>query len=512
LAGGESPGMALESGRHEAEPWSADLVRSIAVSSPELRHEILERLREVQEGQAKLADAIEVVEMMVHDALDSEAVDRLGAPAPDTPSEEPSPHNAASSGPSHLPDWDVALASMPDPEQQPDVVPEPVVDVPLGFKDSAGPADSEITSVAAPAQRAWSGAEEVREPAVDTGVPEPVFYVPSFDEEVLPATSVAELTSGALDAALASEFGSGSGGASTVASVAATEAQELTAPDPAIPHADTRQFHEPAFEHAVAGNGSATVAPTSERSSEHNKVLDILLGTPRTADDAQSHVDAAAVSSSTASNATLPPPVVTSHQSTIVMASPPPPPPPVPTPAQVVTPDVAPSSAPLSATADVPAVSTPTSELPPPSSPPVFLTQDPLPTVPAPVLSPPTAPLPAPPVPVSDAGPLPSSLDQGPVVGLVPPAPLLGDTPFEKPSIQVNGRDPLPTFDDSEVEAVFTTDESHHLNSAASMATEILSASPDIATVGTAEDPESEIISKDVTLIARGRKKRFRLH
>ena len=43
------------------------------------------------------------------------------------------------------------------------------------------------------------------------------------------------------------------------------------------------------------------------------------------------------------------------------------------------------------------------------------------------------------------------------------------------------------------------------------MATEILAVSPEAPVIDASEEPESEIISKDVTLIARGRKKRFRL-
>ncbi len=89
---------------------------------------------------------------------------------------------------------------------------------------------------------------------------------------------------------------------------------------------------------------------------------------------------------------------------------------------------------------------------------------------------------------------------------------MLGATPYEIATMQANGSDPLPAFDHSEDESLPTPDASNHLNSAASMATEILSASPEIPTVGIPEDPESELISKDVTLIARGRKKRFRLH
>jgi hypothetical protein len=79
-------------------------------------------------------------------------------------------------------------------------------------------------------------------------------------------------------------------------------------------------------------------------------------------------------------------------------------------------------------------------------------------------------------------------------------------------TVPTNGREPLATVGDFDGEALFTTDESHHVNSAASMATEILSVAPEVSAVDVPDDVESEIISKDVTLIARGRRKRFRLH
>ncbi len=44
------------------------------------------------------------------------------------------------------------------------------------------------------------------------------------------------------------------------------------------------------------------------------------------------------------------------------------------------------------------------------------------------------------------------------------------------------------------------------------MATEILAVSPEIPMVEAPDETESELITKDVTLIARGRKRRFRLH
>jgi len=82
----------------------------------------------------------------------------------------------------------------------------------------------------------------------------------------------------------------------------------------------------------------------------------------------------------------------------------------------------------------------------------------------------------------------------------------------ENPTVPGNGYTAPPAFSDAEDEALFTTDESHHLNSAASMATEILAVAPDTPIItDVSEEPESEIITKDVTLIARGRRKRFRL-
>ncbi len=91
---------------------------------------------------------------------------------------------------------------------------------------------------------------------------------------------------------------------------------------------------------------------------------------------------------------------------------------------------------------------------------------------------------------------------------------------FESPTTFANGSDQFTAFPAlAHEEAPEDLDDgmSHHLTSAASMATEILSASPEIDDVmqsdtEEADAQESELISKDVTLIARGRRKRFRLH
>jgi hypothetical protein len=61
--------MTMESRQPEETGSNADLVRSAALSSADLWHEILERLNEVQEGQLRLARAIESLGLIVCDAL-----------------------------------------------------------------------------------------------------------------------------------------------------------------------------------------------------------------------------------------------------------------------------------------------------------------------------------------------------------------------------------------------------------------------------------------------------------
>src|SRR5580658_3470585 len=65
----EGPGMTVESRQPEGTGANSDLVRSAALSSADLWHEILQRLNEVQEGQLRLARAIESLGMIVCDAL-----------------------------------------------------------------------------------------------------------------------------------------------------------------------------------------------------------------------------------------------------------------------------------------------------------------------------------------------------------------------------------------------------------------------------------------------------------
>jgi hypothetical protein len=81
------------------------------------------------------------------------------------------------------------------------------------------------------------------------------------------------------------------------------------------------------------------------------------------------------------------------------------------------------------------------------------------------------------------------------------------------PPVHGNGSDPSAASAYAETEedvSLGTTDP--QFSSAASMATEILAVSPEIPMVEAPDETESELITKDVTLIARGRKRRFRLH
>ena len=533
--------MTIESGHHEAQPFLADLARPTA-SSAELWHEILGRLRVVQESQITLAGSIETLGLMVRDALGSQSDPELA-------------HGVGEawdgSGPGgHLP-------SMPL------LTPHPPEDIGLRFKDAAAPADSDITCVEASAQRAWSGAADVPEPAVETDVPEPVFYVPPFEEEVLPATSVAELSASALDATLVSEFGSGNARvpAPTVSPESATFADRAAAPDSAtLPVSatapdtatspetakatETKAVSEPAFStfHADTSRPEQSVldrpAPDSGRprpapTTDHNKVLDILLGTTRSTEGAQSQMDPLATASATASNTVAAPPFLPASASAIEMAAPPPPPPPVfteeapppPPPPPVFTEEAPPPPPPppvFTEEAPPPAPPPPPpppppapvfTEMTPPPPPPVFLTQD-APRDDAAVSE--SSPL-AEPTPVAPDGPIGFSYEESPGADLAPPSPTLAaryaapdPAVFETAPSHINGIDPFAAPIDAEYEedASTGTPDPH---SAASMATEILSVAPEMPLVAVAEEPESELITKDVTLIARGRKKRFRL-
>jgi hypothetical protein len=484
----------------------------MASSSAALWQDIVERVGEVRASQVRLADAIKDLGLVFHGALEceapqAEAVEAVGARAKSATLDYAGPdasRRAPPPPPPPPPPWVGAAVTEPPASRRPDG------DVHIGFKDAAPPADSDITSVDGSTQRAWSGAAEVAEPAVETGVPEPVFYVPPFDEEVLPATSVTELSESALDAVLVSEFGPET--ARTTDSTTSTAAGGVSTPEASAsgntPHVDSRQTTPLAVERPAPDPGPARVPPATEASH----ILDILLGTPGTAGDAVTRTDASATSGAVPISAPETAPVAASAPPVPLMASPPPPPPPpvftssVEAPPPVFTPSVeAPPPPPVFA---------PPVEVPPPS--PVFVVPDP-PEAATPVLAVPPPPLPPPPAaPADTVDALGFSI--GEAVPEAAPGP--SSSSFEVtpvPAVVSNGSDPSHAVADTAAEGdEITSDATGLFTSAASMATEILSATPEVAFADLVEEPtgdqEAELISKDVTLIARGRKKRFRLH
>jgi hypothetical protein len=662
--------MTMESGRDQGQPPAdVDLVRTMALSSAELWHEILERLREVQESQVRLAGAIETLGEMVRDALVPDAQPVLGAHSrgaslarATAPPLGVLPDPGPAAGPvaeprSFLPPPPVE-ARVPGPRQSPpdpfpdappvpaEAVSEPgpvpplspdleagsgsIMDALLGFKAPPVPAEGVITSVETSAQRPRSGANEVPEPVLATEVPEPLFYVPPFDEEVLPATSVAHLTPAALDAVLAAEFGvavpvtNGDGpapdpgtathpvgaepeGASPSTVVESTSPPDALAADapptppimtstPAAPPVmAAAPSAPPAMEIAAAapahmpvetvptwsGGSTAAVpvvtdvgtfdgvetieaAPSPEPSrrrapvTDPNVILDILLGTRASAatDDPGAEPSdptalAATPPAAPASAPTLPveeprsqaftagiPPVGADPATVTTDASPPAPPVP-PAPPSASTPDVPP-----------PAPAFAAEVAPPPPPPPVFSgSEDPAAVF---SIAPPSessweqasSPPPSPPLdstpgepeyatgePAFAAGDPALAAEELPAFATaelptfapgeppaphlaVPPPPPVGMPPTNDAPVFVDdgAATPfvLPTYDEPS-EGAGTESVSGPFTSVASMATEILSATPDIPTVAVPETPESEFISKDVTLIARGRRKRFRL-
>ena len=631
--------MTKDSSHHEDQSAStADLVRSAALSSAELWHEILERLRDVQESQVRLAAAIEGLGLMVRDALGAGAVhpsletssDRgaglaltteratsalepshrstdhdtaLTATPADAPATaftaaptdfEATPFTAApSTGP------DVAGAGPVDPQAGPrnplDAPPknpervgrpstvadpgargtggarigigtDPALDALLGFKAPPAPADSLMSSVETSAPMQRSGAAEVTEPLFATEVPEPLFYVPPFDEEVLPATSVVELTSSALDAVLAAEFGPppvahqappppppppppAAGDGVPVAVAQVTPVDVAPAPQVApmvVPPGTQMPADVPPAANDVdtrrADSEATTARPDPKRAvrtTDPNEILDILLGTRRTADRADGRDATDAHPTYDLSTAATPPPVTSeplpmaasvatftaepafTAEPSVTTEAPPP----------AFTAEVPPS--PPTFTAEVPPPPPPPAPIPPPvafapgAQRPANLTAEPSPFTAEPAFTAEPSPFTAEPAftpeptftaePTREAGSVftggPQTDDQPvPYMAAPPPPPLHPMAATEVTGAEpVFAEEPLTPFLHSADEGATEAPTDGVVTSVASMATEILSATPDIPTVAVPDMRESELISKDLTLIARGRKKRFRL-
>ncbi len=215
--------MTMESQPTGDQPSSSELVRSMALSSAELWHELLERLTEVQQSQAALARAIEELGTIVRGALSSVGVPAGPAvepgsvaplaPAPTTGSLGSLPPPPAAQTPSSPDVVDALLGAAPPPPtapapetptaapSAPPAVPEPLFYVPPLMETKA----AEDQALAPTAGAARPDAPDLTEP-FQTPPPPPRSETPPLT--VLPPVT-ANLTPDAVDALLAGEFGPG---------------------------------------------------------------------------------------------------------------------------------------------------------------------------------------------------------------------------------------------------------------------------------------------------------------
>ncbi len=566
----------MDSRYQRGQPSSGELVRSMALSSAELWHEILERLHEMQESQAKLASAIEGLSVMFKDAIAPDDQPIVGAHS-----------RGVARARGELPTF--ATAPTLPPETEP-ALPVPVIpdapasqeaasetepdadDEALPFKAPDAPAETSRDDARDTATPSGSQTADVSDPAFAPEIPEPLFYVPPLGEDVLTLSAVVDLTPSALDAVLAAEFNDVEQPSVTDAQPSVTDEQpSVTDAQPPVTVAqpsvtDARQpatappvtgdspepkkveayVAEPevlrvasagswsTFDHGTSPdngtspengkNGERTTSsatlgtndPVQEKGSagkpkggDPSEVLDILLGTPMKSPTVTSTGEPApvVVPEPPTPAFELPPPPAPTFESSRFSAPPPPPPPPTFEAAPSPPPPPPPSTTFESAA----------TLLPPPPPPPPTFGAAPSPPPPPPLSttfeSAATLP-PPPPAPTSStfesASPVAESA-LAPLVFETAPAP----TPPPPPALTFEAAPstPAPTDEqDRETDEHPDLSGSRSFSSAASMATEILSASPEPAEPESRTDgPASSLVSEDLTLIARGRRKRFRM-
>ena len=448
-----------------------------------------------------------------------------------------------------------AGGSFPSPQGEPAAL----------LKAASGPADNLDTGALASAEPASSGVAEVQDPVFASGVPEPVFYVPPTEEETLPASSVVELGPDALDAALHAEFGSTTSEpaapmwstpppppvmsappqssaatfvtGSTVAPPPTADVSASPSPVQTSVIEDTTDRSAESRSRGRTGGGrwwkrssSTLVSGRKGRALNANvdadRVLDILLGVrPHSANGS------APTHATLGPDAVVAPPVAPAPIEALLSPAPPPPPAPTRAPAASEPAFVTPSPVDV-----VPAP--PLSTAPPP--PPVPAPPPPLPARPAmAVPAPPVVAPPPPPGSMAPATPLEPEVAPAPPPSWDEPlftrdssgvfrldeelttsdaTPVTFDEPVDPIAAAATHTDEAPTADavpETETHDEWTApiESAEPLYaSAASMATEILSTAPDTPIVAEPEtSPEDELISKDLTLIARGRRRRFRL-
>jgi eukaryotic-like serine/threonine-protein kinase len=505
--------MTMESRQPEGAGPNNDLVRSAALSSADLWHEILERLNEVQEGQLRLARAIESLGMIVCDALSVNPQSALSGG--DTTSLPRTPQR-------------VSLGAGPAPVDATD--PRNVATTQRTIDSLLG---ADVFAPAPPAPAPTSAGERTADaPAVAASgsVTSPRFYVAPVPEENRTATRE-PVSSGSWPRGR------------RVARGLAREAPSMSAPAvvPNLTPAAIDALLAAEFGDAPAGPGPRVVP-----AAEGGALLSTLLGSefgPAASPPVPptGRLNLSAGGPPAVPPATRPPaPTVTAAPASMPTPARPPQAPSMPTPvAASARPPVSPHSPGWSPTIDprrqvgAPSSSAtpPIPPTPPTAAPRPVPGASPAPLLPPPVASPATGPgmgtsvgprpsvSPSPPVAPSPGGVNlgggpnppggPSAAPQAPQPPVPPPlrrAPLGAVTSNPAPFVAPGP----PATDTTPTDNEGTSSPTKRTDSAASMATEILSASPNAPVVEPTEDKPT-MMAEDVTIMAKGRRRRFRL-
>jgi len=544
--------MTMESRQPEGTGSNADLVRSAALSSADLWHEILERLNEVQEGQLRLARAIESLGKIVCDALSVNPQSALQGGEATSLARTPARVSLAAG-----PQTPAAGHAVNDGRDL--VATQRTIDSLLGadvFTPASSPADvghgADIAAVA-PAGSATSPRfyvapvaqeerRDAREPVSSGSWPRGRRVARGLARQAPPMAApaiVPDLTPAAIDALLAAEFGDAAdasgprpkavpaaeGGALLTALLGA-EFDVLAPPTTAVDQSEVPVPPPPVAER-----------PPSPPTPSPSPLPPSSMPTP--VPPPQAVTTASPLSPAPASPVVASPVVASPVVASPVVASP-----------VVASPVVAPRTAPWTPTTDPRrSVSEPAATVAP-ATPPVAPRPNPT-GGPTPLLPPPGPPStpPMPPAPSVAPGtpgaparlgtmvpPNPAAVPANPAA--VPANPAVGPntsdpastTPFEsrRPPLGPVTNDPAPFMasagpaaqDEAPPgpgsppgpgpNAPEMSTPTKPGQSAASMATEILSAAPS-APVTEPVAPTPSIMAEDVTIMARGRRRRFRL-
>jgi len=484
--------MTMESRQPDETGSSSGLIPPATPSSPELWREILERLNEVQAGQLRLARAIESLGMIVCDAL---AVDPQAALSDgETTSLPRAPQRVSlAAGPSMPPNVEEQLAG----SARDLAATQRTIDSLLSadvFAPAPAPAAEPTKAASTPAAAGavtspryyvapvpQESRKKTRQPVSSGAWPRGRRVARGLAREapaMTPPSAVPNLTPAAIDALLSAEFGE----ASVTRDAPALRVVPATEAGPMLTALLGSQF----------GVGSPAPAPAPTPPPAPARVTRSPLSTAPMAPARVGMQPSGPTAGPMAGPAPSRPPQPMANPS----PSPAPSRPPSTPPGGKWAPTVDPRRS----------MGAPTTGAPP--APPVIPRPAPAAGA-APGLVPPGAPTPTPAANHGlSAPPAPPGAQNGPNAGAGSPpvhrSPTDAASATPAPFVVPDGLTPAPPADP----AVPTKPG----DSAASMATEILSASPRTAVAAEPTDSAPTTLAEDVTIMAKGRRRRFRLH